>query len=236
MSFKAPKQTLQTLYGAGKKRAGLTADALALQAFMAGIYIASASQLLISVGGGILGAAVFPFGLIAVVLTSAEMITGNVLIFVTAFLGGHVKITCILRNWSMAWLMNFAGSLVWAYFLGYLSGALDDIGGGAGAALVIKVAESKANLSNGAIFLKGIGANFFVCVGIWQATTAEDVAGKVLALWFSASAFVIMGLEHCVANMYLIPMGTYRSLCCRRSCTTEGVFISHPSSPLYKQA
>jgi formate/nitrite transporter FocA (FNT family) len=55
--------------------------------------------------------------------------------------------------------------------------------------------------------LKGIGANFMVCVGVWQAMCAEEVAGKILALWFPISAFVIMGFEHCVANQFMIPIG-----------------------------
>jgi formate transporter len=33
------------------------------------------------------------------------------------------------------------------------------------------------------------------------------VAGKVLAIVFPISAFVALGFEHSVANMYLIPIG-----------------------------
>lgn len=202
---KEPKQTLQAVYSAGRYKAGLTLDVLAIQTVMAGIYIAAAGQLLLSVGGGLLGAALFPTGLIAVVLTSAELFTGDSLIFVASVAGGQVKLRSLLRNWIMAWLGNLVGSLAWAVVMGYLSTALEDIDGAVDFA--IRVAEKKAHETNQAIFIRGIGANFLVCVAVWQATTAEEVAGKVLALWFPVTAFILMGFDHVVANMYLIPMG-----------------------------
>ena len=36
---------------------------------------------------------------------------------------------------------------------------------------------------------------------------AHDVTGKVLAILFPITAFVVLGFEHSVANMYLIPVG-----------------------------
>ena len=57
------------------------------------------------------------------------------------------------------------------------------------------------------IFLKGIGAHFLVCVGVWQSICAEDVEGKILGLWFPVSAFVMLGFQHCIANQFFIPVG-----------------------------
>jgi formate transporter len=171
---------------------------------MAGVYIAAAGHLYLAVGGGVLGAALFPFGLIAVSLTSAELFTGDALIFVAAVLGKQVFFSRLVRNWTVAWLSNLVGSLAWAAFMGYLSDAIVD---SHAQELAIAVAEKKALNGMGSIFLKAIGANFLVCVAVWQGTCAEEVAGKVLALWFPTAAFVMMGFDHCVANMFLIPMG-----------------------------
>ncbi|CAB9499473.1 Probable formate transporter [Seminavis robusta] len=201
---KAPKETLKAVYAAGKYKAGLTWNVLAVQSFMAGVYIASAGHLYLAVGGGVLGAALFPFGLIAVILTSAELFTGDALIFVASVLGRQVPFSRLVRNWTVAWCSNFVGCLTWAYFLSYLSDALVDSHANE---LAIQVAEKKALNSMGSIFLKAIGANFMVCVAVWQGTCAEEVAGKVLALWFPTAAFVMMGFDHVVANMYLIPVG-----------------------------
>ena len=111
---KAPKETLQAVYKAGQYKAGLPLNLLTLQCFMAGIYIAMAGHLFLAVGGGLLGASLFPTGLIAVVLTSAELFTGDALVFVASVLGQKVSFVKLLRNWTVAWIMNFAGC--WSFF------------------------------------------------------------------------------------------------------------------------
>lgn len=179
-STKPPKEALKAVYGAGKYKAGLTLDVLAIQSFMAGIYIAMAGQLFLTLGGGILGAAFFPTGLLAVVLTSAELFTGDALIFIACVLGAKVSLRSLLRNWTVSWLCNFIGCLTWAYFIAYLSGSLEDAGQ---KEFAIQVSLKKANQPWGHIVLKGIGANFMVCLGVWQATCAEEVAGTCSVLY-----------------------------------------------------
>jgi len=201
---KAPKETLQAIYSAGKYKANLRLNVLIVQSWMAGVYIAAAGQLYLTVGGGVLGAVLFPGGLIAVILTSAELFTGDALIFVASVLGGQVKIKSLLRNWSVSWISNFVGCVCWAYVMAYLSNALVDSGA---QELTIKVAEKKAQNAMYSIFIKGIGANFMVCVAVWQGTCAQEVAGKILALWFPTASFVMLGFDHVVANMFILPIG-----------------------------
>jgi formate/nitrite transporter len=198
---KAPKDTLKAVYTVGKYKAALTLDVLMVQSFMAGLYIAMAGHLFLAVGGGVLGAIFFPTGLIAVLLTSAELFTGDALVFVASVLGGKVTIRSMCRNWTVSWICNMAGCLAWAYFMVYLPDSLDDLDKNEYA---ITVALKKAHQPWGAIFLKGIGANFMVCLGVWQFTCAEEVAGKVLALFFPIAGFVIMGFDHCIANQFFI--------------------------------
>jgi formate/nitrite transporter len=198
---KAPKDALKAVYVAGTYKAALSLDILMVQSFMAGLYIGMASHLFLAVGGGVLGAIFFPTGLIAVLLTSAELFTGDALIFVASVLGGKVSIRSLCRNWTVSWICNFAGCLTWAYFMVYLPDSLDDLDQNEYA---VKVALKKAYQPWGTIFLKGIGANFMVCLGVWQFTCAEEVAGKVLALFFPISGFVIMGFDHCIANQFFI--------------------------------
>jgi formate transporter len=150
----------------------------------------------------LLGAIFFPTGILAVILTSAELFTGDALVFVASVLGNKVSIWSLLRNWTVAWIFNFAGCLVWASALGYASGALD-----AHKDFSVQVAMKKVSASWIQIFLKAIGANFLVCLAVWQSTCAEEAAGKILALWFPVASFVIMGFDHAIANQYLIPMG-----------------------------
>ncbi|KAL7574034.1 hypothetical protein ACA910_015613 [Epithemia clementina (nom. ined.)] len=203
-STKAPKETLQAIYKAGQYKAGLPLNILVVQSFMAGVYIAMAGHLYLAVGGGILGSAMFPTGLIAVVLTSAELFTGDALVFIASTLGGQVGVDKLLRNWTVAWLGNFAGSIFWASLVAYASDSLQDLHQ---VDLAIAVAQKKALQPWSHIFLKAMGANFMVCLGVWQATCAEEVAGKILAIWFPIAGFCMMGFEHVIANQFLIPIG-----------------------------
>lgn len=201
---KPPKETLQAVYTVGKYKANLTLTVLTVQSFMAGMYIAMAGHMFLAVGGGILGAALFPAGLIAVLLTSGELFTGDALIFVASVLGKQVTFGRLVRNWTVSWFGNFAGCLTWALLLAFLSDALEDSGQ---AELAVAVALKKAHQPWMHILLKGIGANLMVCLGVWQWTCVEEAAGKILALWFPITGFVAAGLDHCIANQFLIPVG-----------------------------
>ena len=201
-SVKTPKDTLQAVYKAGIYKAALPLHLLCIQSFIAGTYIALAGHMFLQLNGGLLGAIFFPTGIIATVFTSAELFTGDALVFVASVLGNKVSVWSLLRNWTVSWIFNFMGCLVWAYILGYSSGALD-----AQRDFAIALAMKKVKASWIQIFIKAIGANFLVCLGVWQATCAEEAAGKILALWFPVSGFVIMGFDHVIANQFLIPMG-----------------------------
>ena len=39
--------------------------------------------------------------------------------------------------------------------------------------------------------------------------SARTVADKILAVLFPITAFVATGMEHCVANMYFVPVGLF---------------------------
>lgn len=42
-----------------------------------------------------------------------------------------------------------------------------------------------------------------------MAVSAQDIAGKVLGIFFPIMAFVASGFEHSIANMYFIPAGIF---------------------------
>ena len=56
-------------------------------------------------------------------------------------------------------------------------------------------------------FFLGILCNVLVCLAVWLALGARSVTDKILAIILPVSAFVAAGFEHCVANMYFIPLG-----------------------------
>jgi formate/nitrite transporter len=152
----------------------------------------------------IVAAVMFCLGLILVIVGGAEMFTGNNLIAM-AWAQGKVRTREILRNWGWVYVTNLAGCLaavVLAYFSGILHSA--DMGFGVQA---LKIAVAKTNLSFTEAFFKGILCNGLVCLAIWLCFSARTVVDRIFCIVFPISAFVNMGFEHCIANMFFIPMG-----------------------------
>lgn len=176
-----PHRVLDAIYALGEMKANESLPVLSLQAFQAGIFKSIACQVYLSIGGGVLGAAFFPVGLIAILLTGAELFTSDSMIMVASFLGGKIRYGSVVRNFTVAWCVNFIGALFWGGILTYYSGQLEFVDQ---VEFAVEFAEHKANQDWYKIFLKGIGANFLICLAVWQFTTAGTVAGKILGIWF----------------------------------------------------
>jgi formate/nitrite transporter len=151
-----------------------------------------------------LGGLAFSLGLILVVVGGAELFTGNNLI-VMAWAEGKVTSPQLLRNWGLVYLANMAGAFG-SVLLVHWSGALM-LAGGAVAETAVRTAEAKVALGFAEAFFRGILCNVLVCLAVWLCFAAHDVGSKVLAIVFPISAFVALGFEHSIANMYLIPIG-----------------------------
>jgi len=142
---------------------------------------------------------VFPVGLILVVIAGSELFTGNCMIPVISCLNRKAKWSGLFRNWVIVYIGNFIGALFVAYFLAHLTGlfAKDPWN-----AYIGTIGVAKTSLSWGAAFWRAVGCNWLVCLAVWMALSSEDIAGKILAIWFPIMAFVALGFEHSVANMF----------------------------------
>jgi formate/nitrite transporter len=158
-----------------------------------------------SVGlGKALAGALFATGLMMVVITGAELFTGNTLMVVTC-LQGESKWLKVLKNWFYVYLGNFIGSMIIVFCI-LLSGQFDFTSGLLGG-FTIKIAVYKTSLTFTKAFFMGILCNWLVCIAIWMALAAKDICGKLLAIFFPIWLFITSGFEHSVANMYYIPAG-----------------------------
>jgi formate/nitrite transporter len=174
---------------------------------MGGVVAAVVSHSITNVGlSKFMGGALFPVGLILVVICGAELFTGNCLMIVP-LIDGKITLKEILKNWIVVYIGNFIGSILIA-FLVFQSGVFDLNSGKLGAT-VIKVASTKGNLSFGTAFASGIMCNFLVCLAVWGASAAKDVVSKIIIIWFPVMVFVTCGFEHCVANMYFFTAGIF---------------------------
>jgi formate/nitrite transporter len=153
-----------------------------------------------------IGGAVFSTGLMLVVIAGAELFTGNNLML-TSTLAKEISLRTMLQRWILVYIANFIGSIILA-LLFYLSG-LWKTGGGALGQTAVKIAYGKVSLGFWEALIRGIGCNWLVCLAVWMALAARQTVGKIFAIFFPIMAFVAIGFEHCVANMYFIPTGIF---------------------------
>ncbi len=187
--------------------------------FLAGAYIALGGLLAVMIGGGapgitdgnpgiqkLLMGAVFPLGLIVCSIAGADLFTGNTAYFVPPVLSGRLKVHQMLRNWSLVYAGNFVGALFVAYFMAYLTGLFESSPWNESS---FAIADAKIGNPFYKTFLKGVGANWLVALAMWLSFASKDVVGKIVAIWFPVMAFVAMGFEHSVANMFFIPVAMF---------------------------
>lgn len=182
-------------------------------ALLAGSFIAFAAAFFTMVTHGsnmslgitrLIGGLVFCLGLILVVVAGAELFTGNNLL-VMACVDKKITLKQLLVNWIVVFFGNLCGSLG-VVLLIYLSDHWL-MGNGAVGAQAVMIANSKVNLGFMQAFSSGILCNALVCLAVWLCFASHTVTDKILAIIFPITAFVTLGFEHSVANMYFIPAG-----------------------------
>ena len=203
----------------GEKKAQLDSVTTFTLAVLAGAFIAwgaafstvvttDPNQMLPYGVAKLLGGLVFCLGLVLVVVAGAELFTGNNLI-VMAWASRRITVGQVLRNWAIVYLGNLVGAVATAVIV-VLSGH-PNAAGGAVAEHMMTIAATKCGLGWQQALAAGIGCNALVCIAVWLCMSARTVADKVLAIVFPITAFVATGMEHCVANMYFIPVALLAS-------------------------
>ena len=116
------------------------------------------------------------------------------------------KWTALVRIWSLSYVFNFFGALFVAYVMTYKAGL---IVAEPWTTYLHHLAETKLSHDFLTTFIKGIGANWLVCLAVWLGYAGKDVAGKALGLWIPVMLFVTLGYEHSIANMFFIPAAIF---------------------------
>lgn len=218
MGYRDPKAITEAGVETGAKKAALRWDKALVAGFLAGAYIAFAGLLAITVSSGmdperwgtlptLFTGAVFALGLILVVVAGSELLTGNMAMVPLAFFSRRASVQALVHNFTFVLIGNLLGSLFVAYFLAVQTGVVTaelPLERLAGIASAKGIEESEWQ-----IFLRAVGCNWLVCLAVWMALAAEDVAGKILAIFFPIMAFVAMGFDHVVANMFFLPAAIF---------------------------
>jgi formate/nitrite transporter len=149
----------------------------------------------------------FALGLILVVIAGSELLTGNMALVPLAVFRRRATVRGLVANFTWVLIGNLLGSLFVAYFLAVQTGVLT---AELPLARLTAIADAKAHTETAwQIFLRGMGCNWLVCLAVWMALAADDIAGKVLAIFFPIMAFVAIGFDHVVANMFFIPAAIF---------------------------
>lgn len=207
-----PADIARLVEAAGVQKAALPALRMLTLAALAGAFIgfggAAYTMAMTGVDSGygparLMGGVAFSLGLILVIVGGAELFTGNALMTMAA-VDRRITPGALARNWGLVYLGNALGAAGLAVAFS-ATGLLD----GPMGATARAVAEAKAALGPVEAFVRGALCNALVCLAVWLSVAARTAAGKILAILWPISAFVLLGLEHSVANMYLLPQGLF---------------------------
>lgn len=152
----------------------------------------------------LVGGICFCLGLVLVLCCGAELFTGNMLL-ICAKAANKITWKDLLRNWGLVWFGNLVGSLLTVALVYFAD--IPSLNSGNVAAAMVNIAAGKVALEPITLFCKAILCNIFVCLAVWIGFSARTVVDKVIGILLPISAFVACGFEHCVANMFFLPMG-----------------------------
>lgn len=144
----------------------------------------------------------FAFGLGTVILTGAELFTGNTLILISV-LDKKATAAGMLRNWILVYIGNFLGSMFLSFVcarFGWLNAANGDTAN-ALAIASMKVAQGKMTMPFQNAFFMGVLCNILVTVAVLASLSAKDAAGRILGAWAPVMFFVVAGFSHSIADM-----------------------------------
>jgi formate/nitrite transporter len=213
-----PAEVAATMVETGRRKLALPIYDLFIRGALAGAILGVATSLaftgVVSTGQPLVGALIFPVGLIIVVLLALELVTGSFALLPLPWLDGDVSATAVMTNWTWVFLANLIGSVAYGALLVIAltnMGAVEPTGV---AARIISIAEAKTTAYAAfgvagfvTAFVKGILCNWMVCLAVVLAMGTNSTIGKIATAWMPIFIFFAQGFEHAVVNMFIIPTG-----------------------------
>jgi formate transporter len=224
MTAREPQEMAQVAAETGAKKTHRTWDRVLVSAFLAGAYISFGALVAITVSSGLdadtwgtlptlfMGAA-FTLGLVLVLVAGSDLATGNMMLVPLSAMRGKIDVGDVVKNLTLVLLGNLVGALFVAFFLAVQTDVIGDAASEGSSLLtferLVSITEGKIGHSAWETFLRGVGCNWLVCLAVWMSLATTSVSGKILAVFFPVMAFVAMGFDHVVANMFFVPAGIF---------------------------
>jgi formate transporter len=227
MDDREPQEMAQAAVETGAKKTHRSWDRVLVSAFLAGAYIGFGGLVAITVSSGLDPArwgtlptlftgAAFTLGLVLVLIAGSDLATGNMMLVPLGAMRGKIGVSDVARNLTLVLLGNLLGALFVAFFLAVQTGVIGGTGADPGSAAALtheRLAQIAVDKATGhtawQTFLRAVGCNWLVCLAVWMSLAATSVSGKILAIFFPIMAFVAMGFDHVVANMFFLPAAIF---------------------------
>ncbi len=219
MNYYTPAQTAEAFRITALSKSKLPFLQFVIAAFLGGTFIALGGLLTVMVAGGMpevgnanpglvkfVAGALFPVGLIMVSVTGADLFTSDCAGLTFPLLKREMSVAKVAKILLFSYVFNFAGAQFIAFVLSANVGLFDKE---PWQSYLHHYAGAKVDQDFMRVFVKGIGANWLVCLGMFMGYAAKDITGKSVAIWIPIMLFVVMGYEHSVANMFFIPAAIY---------------------------
>ncbi len=218
MDYVKPADLASAMINTGRNKLALSPLDLVIRGGLAGAILAAATSLALTgtvqTNQPLVGALIFPVGLILIVLLGLDLVTGSFGLVPLPWVAGDSDAKSMVANWCWVFVGNLVGSLIYG---GLLAIALTNFGTAAPAgvaAKIIAVAEAKAVAYQSlglagmiTVFVKAILCNWMVCLAVVAAMTTTSTIGKIACAYMPVFIFFAQGFEHSVVNMFVIPTG-----------------------------
>ena len=218
MDYVKPADVASAMISTGRSKLALAPADLVIRGALAGGILAAATSLAITgavqTGQPLVGALIFPVGLILIVLLGLDLVTGAFGLVPLPWIESGADSKSVLANWAWIFLGNLIGSVVYG---GLLAIALTNFGASAPndvAAKIIAIAQVKTTGYEAlgfagmvTVFVKAMLCNWMVCLAIVAAMSTSSTIGKIACAYMPVFIFFAQGFEHSVVNMFIIPTG-----------------------------
>jgi len=200
MDYVKPENVAISMLNAGAAKLALAPRDLLIRGTLSGAILGVATTLAftgaVSTGQPIVGAVIFPIGLVAIVLLGLELVTGSFALVPLPWLEGQASAGQVLRNWAWVMLGNLLGSLAYALLASIVLTNLWTSAPAGVAARIVATAEAKT-IGYAAIgiagfvtcFVKAALCNWMVCLAVVLAMTTTSAAGKAITAWLPIFVF-----------------------------------------------
>ncbi len=218
MDYVKPVDVAKMMVETGRNKLKLSPVDLVIRGALAGSILAAATSLAITgavqTNQLLVGALIFPVGLILIVLLGLDLVTGAFGLVPLPWMERDATAPSMLANFAWIFLGNLIGSVAYG---GLLAIALTNFGTAAPigvAARIIAIAQAKTTgyevigfAGMITVFVKAILCNWKVSLAIVAAMTTNSTIGKIACAYMPVFIFFAQGFEHSVVNMFIIPTG-----------------------------